>query len=294
MNELQTNERSAYIIAHEINVIKDQAGKILLQSSLEIGKRLKEAKELVGHGNWGTWLETSVNYSQRTAQNLIKIYEEYGEMHLEAPENSNTKSLANLGYTQALAMLKLDSEDRENFLENNDVTSMTTKALEDAIAERKAIEEQKDKLLESANMLYEENENLKKQIVQTEDLQKKLDELKKNKIDPKDITKLERQLGESKTEVEKLKRSLADAKAATTKVEVTKEVVPKEVIEEMDKMRTKLAMSEHTVKFKATIEVIETLFNELVGILDKIKTSDEVVFVKYKDFTNNMLDQLKQ
>ena len=103
---LQTN-RTPVIIAQEINVIRDQAGKILLQSSLEIGQRLKEAKELVGHGNWGAWVEAEVNYSQRTAQNLIKIYDEYGEKYLVNANNSNTQAVANLSYTQALAMLKI-------------------------------------------------------------------------------------------------------------------------------------------------------------------------------------------
>lgn len=293
-NELQINERNAYILAQEINVIKDQTGKILLQSSIEIGKRLKEAKELVGHGNWGAWLETSVNYSQKTAQNLIKIYEEYGEKYLTESENPNTKSISFLGYTQALAMLKLDSDERENFLEENDVTTMTTKDLEAAIAEKKAIEEQKNKLLIAVDKLYDENEDLKKQIVETADLQKKLDELKKNKIDPKEITKLEKMLSDKNLEVEKLKRNLADAKAATTVVEVTKEVTPKEVIEEMDKMRTKLSMSEHTVKFKATLKVVETLFNQLVETLEQIKTNDEAVYEQYRAFTNKLLEQLKQ
>jgi len=294
MSELQINERNAFILAQEINVIKDQTGKILLQSSIEIGKRLKEAKESVGHGNWGTWLETSVNYSQKTAQNLIKIYEEYGEKYLVESENSNSKSISFLGYTQALAMLKLDSDERENFLEENDVSKMTTKDLEAAIAEKKAIEKEKEMLLANIDKMYEENESLKKQIVESEELQKKINELKKNKIDPKTIEKLERQLGESNLEAEKLRRSLAEAKAKTITVEVEKDVIPKEVIEEMDKMRTKLAMGESTVKFKATLDVIVTLFNELVNTLGEIKKVDEAVHEKYKAAVNSVLDQLKQ
>jgi len=293
-NALQTSERNAFILAQEINVIKDQTGKILLQSSIEIGKRLKEAKELVGHGNWGTWLETSVNYSQKTAQNLIKIYEEYGEKYLVESENSNSKSISFLGYTQALAMLKLDSDERENFLEENDVSTMTTKDLEAAIAEKKAIEKEKEMLLANIDKMYEENESLKKQIVESEELQKKINELKKNKIDPKTIERLERQLGESNLEAEKLRRSLAEAKAKTITVEVEKDVIPKEVIEEMDKMRTKLAMGESTVKFKATLDVIVTLFNELVNTLGEIKKVDEAVHEKYKAAVNSVLDQLKQ
>ena len=158
---LQTN-RTPVIIAQEINVIRDQAGKILLQSSLEIGQRLKEAKELVGHGNWGAWVEAEVNYSQRTAQNLIKIYDEYGEKYLVNANNSNTQAVANLSYTQALAMLKLDSEERENFLENNDVSELSAGDIKTAIAEKKAIEEEKIKLEVRVKEMMDENEDLKK------------------------------------------------------------------------------------------------------------------------------------
>lgn len=291
--ELQTN-RSESIIALEINMIKEQTNKILLSSSIEIGKRLLEAKEIVGHGNWTEWLDKSVNYSQRTAQNLIKIYEEFGKNLLENGENSNTQALADLGYTQAVAMLKLDFESRESFIEEHDITTMTTRELESAIADKIALQKEKDTLLLSVNKMVEENESLRKQINETEDLQKKLDELKKNKIDPKDISRLEEQLGKSKAEVEKLKKSLADAKAATTMVEVDKEVIPKEVVEEMEKMRTKLAMGESTVRFKALFDTIVTLFNEMVVELEKIKVNDHAVHEKYKEATNKMLEQLKQ
>jgi hypothetical protein len=45
--------------------------KILLTNAIEIGRRLKEAKELVPHGEWGKWLEELVSYSQRMADKLI-------------------------------------------------------------------------------------------------------------------------------------------------------------------------------------------------------------------------------
>jgi hypothetical protein len=290
--ELQTNDRTPLIIAQEINIIRDQAGKILLQSGLEIGKRLKEAKELVGHGNWGTWLETEVNYSQRTAQNLIKIYEEYNEKFIESTENSNTQSFANLSYTQAIAMLKLDSEERETFLEDNDVTSMSTRALEEAIAEKLAIEEEKKKLLESIDKLYEEKENLNKKIIATEELQKKFDDLKAKSVKPEELKKVEKQLSESKAEVDKLKLSLQEERAKVTTVEIEKEVIPKEVTEEMDKMRTKLAMGEDTIKFKATFDLIVKLSNDLFATLANIKERDAAVYEKYKDAFNKVMEKL--
>lgn len=42
---------------------------------------------MIEHGAWGEWLEKSVDYSQRTAQNLMKIFEEYGSADLKLGTN---------------------------------------------------------------------------------------------------------------------------------------------------------------------------------------------------------------
>ena len=70
--------RTPDMIATEINSIKSQTRIMVLCNSIEIGRRLVEAKEMLPHGEWGKWLETSVDYSQSTANNLMRIFEEYG------------------------------------------------------------------------------------------------------------------------------------------------------------------------------------------------------------------------
>jgi len=74
-------ERTPFVIAAEINTIKYQTEKILLAGAVEIGRRLTEAKALLPHGEWSKWLEDQVNFTQRTAQNLMRIYEEYGDIY---------------------------------------------------------------------------------------------------------------------------------------------------------------------------------------------------------------------
>ncbi|WP_268594084.1 DUF3102 domain-containing protein [Paenibacillus alvei] len=63
--------RSAEVIAAEIRSIDLKTREIVLRSVIEIGKRLNEAKDLVNHGEWGTWLEANVHYSQSTANNFM-------------------------------------------------------------------------------------------------------------------------------------------------------------------------------------------------------------------------------
>ncbi len=42
---------------------------------IEIGRRLTEAKRLVGHGNWLSWLDREFGWSDDTALNFMRIYE---------------------------------------------------------------------------------------------------------------------------------------------------------------------------------------------------------------------------
>ena len=55
MSGLMVN-RTPEIIAAEINGIKEQTRKMVLYNSIEIGRKLTEAKLLVEHGEWGHWL----------------------------------------------------------------------------------------------------------------------------------------------------------------------------------------------------------------------------------------------
>ena len=318
MKELQIKEaRDSITIAHEINLIKEQTNKILLQSSIEIGRRLNEAKGLVGHGNWLNWLESEVNYSQRTASNLIKIYEEYGVNSLE---NSNRQALADLGYTQAVAILRLDFEERENFVLENDVQGMSTRELEEAVREKnEVLEEKKDLQKQLDEMTDKEStaaEELRKRLEkifeyeekaistasEIKDLKveiKRLNEGAKTEVattdeevDPEEIEKLNKKLGEKDEELKKLKAQLKE-KPEEVEVEVEVEVVPDEVKEELKKLRSKLQASDDAVKFKATFEIIVSLFNEMVELVDDMQQSAPDEYEKYKGAVNKLLEKLR-
>lgn len=84
-------------LVSEIRMITEQTKQVVLFNSIEIGRRLTEAKAMVKRGTWGTWLKERVDYSQRTANNFMKIYQEYGRNGLA----EKSQALANLSYTQA-------------------------------------------------------------------------------------------------------------------------------------------------------------------------------------------------
>ncbi|MDO0822282.1 DUF3102 domain-containing protein [Desulfosporosinus nitroreducens] len=130
------SERTPQIIAAEINSIKDQTGRMLLYSSVEIGRRLTEAKSIVNHGEWGKWLENSVSYSQSTANKLMRLFEEYEAKLTAGQDSSNSESIPNLSYTQAIILWGIPEEEQESFMAEHDVASMSTRELKQAVRER--------------------------------------------------------------------------------------------------------------------------------------------------------------
>lgn len=118
-------------ITEEIQFYKAQAGQCIV----EIGKRLLEAKEQLPHGQWEAWLEKSVEFTPRTAQNFMKIASEF------APK---TKPVSFLPYTKLLALLQLPPEEREEFIaephtvngREKTVDEMTKRELQAAIKEK--------------------------------------------------------------------------------------------------------------------------------------------------------------
>jgi len=151
----KTIARTADLIAAEINNIKEQTRKMVLYNSIEIGRRLIEAKEIVGHGEWGKWLKESVDYSQRTDNNLMRIFEEYGAEQITLlGDNSKSQTFANLSYSQAIALLELPGEEREDFVKENNVEDMSTRELQKVIKEKQELE---DKLKATEKKAEEEH-----------------------------------------------------------------------------------------------------------------------------------------
>ena len=119
-NEIDiTNEQRLASLAAEIRTIKEQTAKVMMQSAVEIGKRLVEAKAAVGHGGWEKWLHENVDYSQRTASNLIAVFQEYGQgQQALFGKEANPQALAKLTYTQAVELLGIKNPDeRADFVE---------------------------------------------------------------------------------------------------------------------------------------------------------------------------------
>jgi len=283
--------RTAETIATEINTIKRQTQKIMLASSIEIGKRLTEAKELVDHGQWSQWLQKNVNYSERTAQNLMRVYDQYGEKFGMTEMDSLFASGApnvfeELSYTQALALLSLPTEEeREQFVEENDVANMSTREMQDAIKAKVDAEAR-------ANDAEVRASDAERMVVQE---QKRADLAEKNLENVK--AKL-RNADEQKTDILEQARKEREALAARVKELEARPAVSQDQTEEIDKLKQKIKELEDNgpdqdkLVFQGHLVVLENEFNAMLNDIENIDDGDKRQ--KFVEAARKMLSRLQQ
>lgn len=310
-----TIQRNPQIIAAEINSIKEQTQRILLHNSIEIGRRLTEAKDLVGHGNWTEWLETYVEYSQRTASNLIRIFEEFGSKQITfLDDNSNSQALANLTYTQAVALLGIPQEERENFVEENKIDEMTTRQLTDAIKERdKVLKEKKElekklgvlesdlqretdtrlavessmKLLEGSGA-SEEVESLRSRLKELEE-QLESESSIETAEDSEELEQQRQLYKELEDKLNAAEKTIKSLKEKASKEPEHIEVIPQSMKDELELLRKKIQAGEKSVAFTLTFKTAQRSFND---ILEMIQAMDEEMASKCNKAVRALCEQM--
>ena len=101
---------------------------------LQLGRVLSEARPLIPHGEFEGWCRQHARMSKRTAEQYMQAYAEFG---------LNAK-IAELGTSKIIKLLPMSEEEREQLLSENDVASMSTRQLD------QAIRAQREKLLAEA------------------------------------------------------------------------------------------------------------------------------------------------
>ena len=154
------------ILAAEIRTIKSQTGRMVLNASIEVGRRLTEAKAKLPHGSWGEYLKNEVDYSPSQAQNLMRVFREYGsdQQSLFGGE-AKSQTFGRLTFSQALSLLVIPDEDeREKFVLENDVEHMSVRELNEALKARDEAEEKAAAAEDEARRLRQEAERLQGQL----------------------------------------------------------------------------------------------------------------------------------
>lgn len=263
--EIETNDvrsvRTLEIIACEIMAIKKQTQKILLVSAIEIGRRLIEAKEIIPYGEFSSWLEKKVNYSNTTAYNLMNLAQGYGST---AQTTTLPDNFSKLGYTQALILLGLPEEERAEFIAQFDLESMSSRELQKVVTDR-------NQALEAKAVLEIECSDQKKTIsalTEERDKTKKDAEAKQQALrnEKGNVTLLQRRL-------DQLENDSAAARHIA-EVELSCKVA-----------KINVSMAQADARFDLLVKGFEDLFSSIV----EMSAADPQAFKHYLVQTNKFL-----
>lgn len=284
MNEIQENN-NLNTLATEINSIKEQTRKIVLSNSIEIGRRLTDAKSMCEHGEWGEWLKNSVDYTQRTAQQLMKIFDEYSSDQISVLGESNTKALADLSYTQAIILMGIPKEEREDFIEENDIDELSTRELKEVVDENKKLKfELKEYETEFDKIAAEKSASDKR-------IEELVDELKDANSE-EEIKELQTDLGRQKEKNETLKEKLQ-------KKPKTVEIIPDEIKEELSELRELVSREDSPemvrvrYMFSAVIEQFDKLLAEITSLNDIDSDMGSKLQLAARELTTSMFAKVE-
>ena len=121
----------------EIRLLTAQARRMALSYGIQIGYRLKVAHEKVGPHGWADWLKKETEFSPAAASRFEKLYEGYGtdQGSLFGVENK-FPTLEKISVSNALRLLAVPEEEREEVAAELDAEHLSTRELEKALAER--------------------------------------------------------------------------------------------------------------------------------------------------------------
>lgn len=145
MSENVVAVRSIEIVTAEITMIRDNAQKVFLESVIQIGTRLEEAKQMVPSGEWTAYLTDKLGYKPSTAQNYMRIAREFGGGQVSLTGKTAADAFGQLSYSQILPLLGMAEEEREELAEEHDLPSMSSREIAALVKERDEAKEAAEK-----------------------------------------------------------------------------------------------------------------------------------------------------
>lgn len=314
-NEIMLKNNSApareiSVVTAEIKELCRQASNIVLGYAIEIGRRLVEAKSVLPHGAWGDWLKNEVEFSQSTANNYMRLFEEYGSQQISLfGAVANSQTIANLPYSKALQLLSIPSDEREDFAEAVHADEISVKdlktAIEDKLAAEKSAEEEKkraEELAKKVEAAEKARSEAEEKAAEADELQKTVAELEeKLKSSEKTIAEKEEALKKAENNpditpatLKKIKAEAKDAAEAEAKRDLQKQLDKalsdrdaaqkerKEAQKAADAARAELEQAQKLLKtaspevaaFKSLFEEMQKMAITLKGKIEKIRPDD--------------------
>lgn len=319
MNEIQI-QRTPDIIGAEIRGLTQQAKHMTLWYGIEIGRRLTEAKAMLDHGHWLPYIKEQTEFSPSSASRLMRLFEEYGDKQTSLfGAELNCATLKNLSISNALRLLAVPEEEREEFAEKHDVEHMSARELDELIrqrdeaAESAAEAESKLRAAEAAaRKAHDDAEALADELAAAEakrkEAEEELAELQARpvpvaiEVDKKAVDEAVR-AARAKNDAEwaekmaKVKNDLAEAELTAEKLKVKNKKAEERAaaasaaLEEAKKAQS--LADPNTAVFKQIFEQVQEDFNKLHGSLLKVKASDPDTANKLTAAVRALVDKMQ-
>lgn len=326
MNDIQT-QRTPDIIGAEIRGLTQQAKTMTVWFGIEIGRRLTEAKEMLEHGQWLAYLKEQTEFSRSSAGRLMTLYKKYGAAQTSLfGAEANYPTLNNLSISNALRLLAVPEDEREEFAAEHDVEHMSARELDELIkqrdkAEQRAAkaEEQVQQAADGAAKADEQYQKAKQELhllreklgnaeAQKAAAEKELSELRERpvevavEVDEKAVEEAvtaarAKNDAEWAEKMAKVKNELSEAglKAEKLKAKIKNaEEKAAASAAELEKLKKSQTLADpNTAVFKQIFEQVQEDFNKLHGSLLKVRASDPDTAQKLTVAVRALVDKMQ-
>ena len=246
-------------IKTEITTILDQTRGVVIGAALQIGKRLLEVRQLVPQGRFGEWIRANLDYSERKAQDLMRLYEQYGR------GDTIPDSIQHLDYSQAVLLLSAPEDVRDALAAKAADEGLSVRQLQQEIRDIKAerdllqtqmdvIAEERDKVINNAfateDAIRREREAAKLADARAKAAEASAEELRKMRSDAEDrAAQSAQRASDAVSRANQAAKELAEARAKIAELTANPpepervEVVPESVTRELEQLKIELAQA---------------------------------------------------
>lgn len=305
----ELEDKSTEQLCQEANGLYQQmeaVGNVALMMAASAGHRLLIVKERLPHGEFGTWCDNNLDFSQSKANKMMQLAKRSSD---ENSIFSNSYTCTNLSISKAFALLSASDDVAKEVIESENINDMTVTELKAEIANLKA---RNNELEADTN----EIEKLKNRIAELESEQSE-SEISVEELTAKDdeIKRLKEKLEKEKAKAKAAKNNTEDAvKEAVDKYKAEYEKEKAEAVKEgKEKLQAAYTEAEKTIArlekelsassqedlttFRAQVNILQEVFQSCCKSLEIIESKDQEQGEKVRSALLQVLhieeDQLK-
>ena len=314
----ELDEKSTEELTEKANTLYQQMqliGAMGIQVAAQAGQCLTVIKERVGHGNWGDWCKQNLQFSERKAQNMMKLS---AEMHGKNSIFANPQTFADIEISKVYALLAAPEEVQKAVLDDPKMEEMNVREFQDEIKRLKAelaaerAKEQADNSeaeLEAAEQKIEELSALIKILQEGKseaEWQKELDSLKSEiEKETKKAAKAAEKLKAAQAEMERKAEAAAEEAVEKAKKEAAEKFKEenkllidsnRQAAEEIDRLQKRLENNTQPeiAGFKIHADQLQQSFNACLESANRIESSDAAQAQKMRTALKTIMQKLQE